>query len=89
MLGDPALTGEQAIVEAETSDGSVLSAHCKVSKGAPENPLTRTEIADKFRKGAKGLFAPAAAERALETLSELERLKSTRTLMDALRKESY
>ena len=88
LLGDPGLTGEQAIVEAEMNDGSVLSARCKASKGAPENPLTRTEIADKFRKGAKGILAPAAAEHALETLSNLERLKSARSLLDALRKET-
>ena len=67
------------------NDGSVLSAHCKASKGTPENPLTRAEIEDKFRKGAKDRLAPAAVERVLESLSRLEDLKSARSLMDALR----
>jgi 2-methylcitrate dehydratase PrpD len=88
LLGDPGLAGEQAIVEAEMDDGSVLSAHCKASKGAPENPLTRAEIEDKFRKGAKARLEPAAVECALETLSHLEHLKSARALMDSLRKET-
>lgn len=88
LLGDPGLTGEQAIVEAVMDDGSVLREHCKASKGSPENPLTRKEIEDKFRKGAKGVLAPAAVEHALVALSDLERLKSTRSLMDTLRKET-
>ena len=87
LCGDPQLAAEQAIVEAEMNDGSVLSAHCKASKGTPENPLTRAEIEDKFRKGAKDRLAPAAAERVVETLSRLEELKSVRTLMDTLRKQ--
>ena len=85
LVGHRDLTAEQAIVEAEMNDGSVLSAQCKASKGTPENPLTRAEIEDKFRKGAKDRLAPAAAERAIEILSHLEDLKSARTLMDALR----
>jgi 2-methylcitrate dehydratase PrpD len=88
LLGDSRLTAEQAIVEAEMNDGSVLSADCRASKGTPENPLTRPEIEDKFRKGAKDRLAPAAAERILETLARLEDLKSTRTLMDALRSQA-
>ena len=85
LLGDPALTAEQAIVEAEIKDGAVLSAHCTASRGTPENPLTRGEIEDKFRRGARDRLAPAAAKRVLEILSSLEELKSARTLMDALR----
>jgi 2-methylcitrate dehydratase PrpD len=85
LVGHPELTAEQAIVEAEMNDGSVLSARCKASRGTPENPLTRAEIEDKFRKGAKERLAPAAAERVIETLSRLEDLKSARALMDMLR----
>jgi 2-methylcitrate dehydratase PrpD len=87
LAGDPALTGEQAIVEAVMTDGAVLSAECRASRGTPENPLTRAEIEDKFRKGARDRLAPAAAKRVLEILSHLEELKSVRTLMDALRTE--
>ena len=51
---DPTLTGVQAVVEAETTDGRRLSVRCEHSKGSPENPLTRGEIEDKFRTYAKG-----------------------------------
>ena len=69
------------------NDGSVLTARCEASKGTFENPLTRAEIAEKFRKGAKDRLAHAAVERVLEALSHLEELKSVRTLMDTLRKQ--
>lgn len=82
---DPQLSAEQAIVEAEMKDGTVLSAHCKASKGTPENPLTRTEIEDKFRRAAKGRLPPAQIQRVLETVSQLEDLGSVRSLMDSLR----
>jgi len=84
LLGDANLNAEQAIVEAQMKDGSVVSAHCKASKGTPENPLMRAEIEEKFRKGAKGRLTPAATERVIGTLSRLEDLKSVRSLMKEL-----
>ncbi len=88
LLGDPQLSAEQAIVEAHMQDGTVLSAHCKASKGTPENPLTRAEIEDKFRRAARGRIKHAEAELVLATISRLEDLKSVRSLMDALRTAS-
>jgi 2-methylcitrate dehydratase PrpD len=85
LRSDPKLTAEQAIVEAEMKDGTVLRAHCKASKGTPENPLTRAEIEDKFRRASKGRLARSEVERVIETISQLENLNSVRTLMDALR----
>ena len=85
LAGDPQLSAEQAIVQIEMKDGTRFSAHCKASKGTPENPLTRAEIEDKFRRAAKGRLAPAEVERVLRTISQLEDLKSVRALMDALR----
>lgn len=85
LLADPKLTAEQAIVEAEMQDGSVLSAQCNASKGTPENPLTRAEIEQKFRKAASGRLADAEVRRILDALSHLEDLKSVQSLMAALR----
>ena len=86
LLGDPALVAEQAVVEAELDDGSRLSAHCRASKGTPENPLTRAEIEDKFRRAARDRLAAPAAERVIEMVAGIERLQSVRSLMEALRK---
>jgi 2-methylcitrate dehydratase PrpD len=85
LLSDPELTAEQAIVNAEMKDGAVLSAHCRKSKGTPENPLTRAEIGDKFRKAATGRLGCDEVEVVLETIAHLEDLKSVRPMMDALR----
>ncbi|HEV7394278.1 MAG TPA: MmgE/PrpD family protein [Burkholderiales bacterium] len=85
LLGKAGLTAEQAIVEAHMKDGAVLSADCKASKGTPENPLTRAEIEDKFRRAATGRLERAQMDLVLETISHLEELKSVRSMMDALR----
>ncbi len=85
LIGDGELSAEQAIVEAQMKDGAVLSARCNASKGTPENPLTRAEIEDKFRKGAQDRLADTTVERVIETLAHLEELKSVRSLMDMLR----
>ncbi|HEV7394424.1 MAG TPA: MmgE/PrpD family protein [Burkholderiales bacterium] len=85
LIGDPKLTAEQAIVEAHMKDGTMLSAHCKASKGTPENPLTRAEIEDKFGRAASGRLGRAEVEFVLDAISHLEDLKSVRSMMDALR----
>lgn len=85
LLSDPGLTGVQAIVEAQTEAGRILTARCDAPKGTPENRLTRAEIEDKFRKAARGRLGSADVESVLETISHLEDLKSVRSLMDVLR----
>ena len=85
---DPGLSGVQAIVEAETTDGRSLAVRCEHSKGSPENPLTRGQIEDKFRVYAKGRLAAAQIEEVIATVARLEDLKSVRRLMDILRVES-
>jgi 2-methylcitrate dehydratase PrpD len=82
---DPALTGVQAAVEAQTTDGRTLTARCEHSRGSPENPLTRVEIEDKFRIYAKGRIPAAQIEEVIGTVARLEDLKSARRLMDILR----
>ena len=86
LYGDPALMAEQAIVEAELDDGVRLSAHCKASKGTPENPLTGAEIEAKFHRAARDCLTAAAAERVIDMVAQIERVESARSLLDALRK---
>lgn len=82
---DPALTGVQAVVEAETTDGKILSVRCDHPRGSAENRLTRTQIEDKFRTYAKGRLADAHVDEVIGTVARLEQLGSTRKLMDMLR----
>ena len=88
LLGDASLNAEQAIVEAQMKDGSIVSAHCKASKGTPENPLMRAEIEEKFRRAGRDRLGRAELERVLASISNLEDVKSFRSTMDALRKSA-
>jgi len=82
---DTALNGVQSIVEAELADGKTVSVRCEHSRGAPENPLTRAEIEEKFHQYAKGVLPAARIEEAIASINGLENLKSVRGLMDILR----
>jgi 2-methylcitrate dehydratase PrpD len=85
IRADPALSGVQCVVEAQTVDGRTLSARCDHPRGSPENPLSRAQIEDKFRTYARGVLPGAAVEEAIGAISRLEELKSVRRLMDLLR----
>jgi 2-methylcitrate dehydratase PrpD len=82
---DPALSGVQSVVEAETAAGKTVTVRCEHPRGAPENPLTRAEIEEKFRSYGKALLPQAGLEEAIASISRLEELKSVRRLMEILR----
>lgn len=82
---DPALTGVQALVEAETVDGSTIAVRCDHPKGSPENPLARAQVERKFLTYAKARLPASRVAEVIRIVSRLEELGSTRTLMDLLR----
>ena len=82
---DPSLTGVQSVVEADLADGKTVSVRCEHSRGSPENPLTRSEIEEKFRFYGKGVLPGARLEEAIAAITKLESLTSVRSLMDTLR----
>jgi 2-methylcitrate dehydratase PrpD len=85
VTADPGLSGVQAVVEAETADGSTLGVRCDHPRGAPENPLTRAQIEDKLRTYAKARLGASRVEEIIGAVSRLEELGSARSLMDLLR----
>jgi len=85
MTADPALSGVQCVVAAETADGRTVGVRCDHPRGSPENPLTRGEIEEKFRVYARPLLPGPAVEEAIRAISKLEDQKSVRGLMDLLR----
>jgi 2-methylcitrate dehydratase PrpD len=85
MKSDATLTGMQAAVEADTTDGRTLAVRSEHSKGSPENPLTRAQIEEKFRAYAKGRLPAAHIDEVIGIVARLEDLESTRRLMDLLR----
>jgi 2-methylcitrate dehydratase PrpD len=85
VKADPALSGVQSTVEIETADGKTVSARCDHPRGSPENRLSRPQIEQKFRTYAKGRLSDAHIEDVIGAVFGLERLASTRSLMDLLR----
>ena len=85
VTADPALSGVQAVVEAQTTDGKTLSMRCDHPRGSAENPLTRAQIEAKFRTYAKTRLPGASVEAVIDAVAHLEALGSVRTLMDWLR----
>jgi 2-methylcitrate dehydratase PrpD len=89
VKADPALTGVQAVVEAEKTDGSTITVRCDHPRGSPETPLTRTQVEGKFRACAKSRLSDATVEEVIAVVSRLEDLESTRRLMDMMRASEH
>ena len=85
VVPDSTLVGVQAVVKAETIDGSTVVVRCDDPKGSPEDPLTLSELEGKFRTYAKERLAESRIEEVLGIVSRLEELGSVRKLMDILR----
>ena len=78
---DAALSGSQAKVDLVLTDGARLSAHCEHPLGAFENPLSRTQVEQKFRLYAAGLLPDARIEEVIDAVNRLEVFGSVRELM--------
>jgi 2-methylcitrate dehydratase PrpD len=85
VQADPSLSGVQATVEIEMTDGKVLSARCTHPRGSAENPLTWAQIEGKLRTYAAGVLAASHVDELVGAVSRLEDLGSVRKLMDLLR----
>ena len=85
VVADASLSGVQAVVEAETSDGRTLTERCEHPLGSPERPLTRAQIENKFRTYAKARLPAARIEQVLAAVAKLESQGSVAELMTLLR----
>lgn len=86
VKADPALTGVQAVVEAETIDGKTLAVRCDHPRGSAGNALSRQQIEDKFRTYAKLRLSDSRVEDVIGAVTRVEELGSVRKLMDMLRR---
>jgi 2-methylcitrate dehydratase PrpD len=82
---DSSLSGHESRAEIETADGAVLESYCEFPRGAPENPLTRAQIIDKFRTYAAPRLSEAGIETVIDAVTRLEDLASAAELFDMLR----
>ncbi len=82
---DTTLNGAEAVAEIETAGGATFTARCDHAKGAPENPLTRTEIEDKLRVYAVDRLPASRIDEVIAAVNGIEDLGNVRELMDLLR----
>lgn len=74
-----------ALIEIVDMAGKVFREHVIAAKGEPENPLSHDEILAKLHSARKGLLSEQAAEKAIDLITNLERLSDMRELSDCLR----
>jgi 2-methylcitrate dehydratase PrpD len=82
---DPSLVDGQVRIEISGRDGSAHSTVCDHPRGAPENPVSRGDIEEKFRIYARELLDEKRVEQIIEAVGALETLDSSATLMALLR----
>lgn len=69
------------VIDIELTDGWKVGGRADFGKGSPANPMSDQELADKFREcAAWGKLPKASAEKIVETVFRLEKLKSVREL---------
>ncbi len=69
------------LIDIELTDGRTLSGRADFGKGSPANPMSDQELADKFRECATwGKLPKASAEKIVEMVFDLEKLKNVREL---------
>ncbi len=77
--------GEQAArVEIVTATGERFSEFVRVPSGDPRNPLTQSDIEEKFREQASYVLSDHETDDALEMIKDFEQLKQIQDLMRLL-----
>jgi 2-methylcitrate dehydratase PrpD len=73
------------IIDIELTDGRKIGDRADFGKGSPTNPMSDSELADKFREcAAWGRLPRGNADRVIDAVFGLEKLKSIRELMRLL-----
>ena len=73
------------IIDIELADGRKISGRADFGKGSPANPMSDYELADKFREcAAWGKLPKASADKVVDRVFALEKLKSIRELTKLL-----
>jgi 2-methylcitrate dehydratase PrpD len=73
-----------AETQVELKDGRRFLRHVAYPKGEPEAPMSRTEIENKFRELADVAIRPAAADRVIAAVWDLERHQGVSQILDAI-----
>ena len=79
----PAL--QRVIVNITTKDGLMLTQKLDYPKGDPRNPLTDTEIEEKFAALAEGVLSKSAQQKLKDAIWNLEKVESASKLMGLMK----
>jgi 2-methylcitrate dehydratase PrpD len=72
-------------VTIELKNGTRLSHTARVAKGHPDNPMTGTEVLEKFRNNAREIISAQRSEQLIAALQSLEEVGDVRNLTGFLR----
>ena len=75
----------RSLVEVELKDGSRFTKEASTSRGTPDRPKSREELADKFHDCAQGLLSSGAEKKVLELIYGLDDLPQVSALTSLLR----
>jgi len=79
----PAL--QRVIVNITTKDGATFSKKLDYPKGDPRNPLSDSEIEEKFRALAEGVLSKKAQDKLIAAIWSLEKCTSISKLMGLMK----
>ncbi len=80
------LPARVAIVEVTLNDGTTLTQRVDAVRGTEENPMTRQEVVDKSRDLMTPILGEAKCSRLIETVLDLDKVKSVRDLRPLLQR---
>ena len=81
----PAL--QRVIVQITTSNGQSYSKQLDFPKGDPRNPLTDSEVEEKFAALAEGVLSPEAQKKLTDAIWGLEKVESVQKLMTLMKSD--
>ncbi len=68
-------------VEIKTRDGKIRKAHIDHEKGTPENPLSESEMHNKFMANSRGILGQRRTEELWDALLHLEKVQKISALV--------
>ena len=75
----------RSVVEVTLRDGRVLSREATTSRGTPDRPMSRQELADKFHDCSRELLSLEAEHQAVELIYRLDAIEDVKSLTSLLK----
>jgi 2-methylcitrate dehydratase PrpD len=77
--------GPYCPVSVELKDGKRFSYTAKIAKGDPRNPMTESEVTEKFRSNARQAISERQTETVIDTVHRLESVENVKTIVELLK----